>query len=119
LDLVGIKDSITKQKINVGYASWSLITGGVIALVVTRFKRRTLYMICTVSLLIVYTGWTISMKYATTAEKAGGHNAAASAASLFFIFAYQPAYNIGFNALTYSELHFFRPFSGMCKGFFD
>lgn len=106
MEMIGIKDSITKQKMNVGYASWSLVTGGVVALVVTRFRRRTLYMICTISLLLVYTGWTISMQKATTAEDAGGHNGAASAASAFFIFAYQPCYNIGFNALTYSKFRF-------------
>jgi len=103
--MIGIKDSLTKQKMNVGYAAWSLLTGLVISLVVTRFKRRTLYMSCTISLLLVYTGWTVSMQKATTAEKAKGHNGGASAASAFFIFAYQPCYNIGFNALTYSEFN--------------
>jgi hypothetical protein len=104
MKMIGIKDSLTKQKLNVGYAAWSLVTGGIAALVVTRFKRRTLYMLCTLSLLVVYTGWTIAFKYAVTADKAGGHNGPASAASAFFIFAYQPCYNLGFNALTYSKL---------------
>ena len=108
MKMIGIKDALTKQKLNVGYAAWSLVTGGVVALIVTRFKRRTLYMLCTLSLLVVYTGWTIAFKYATTADKAGGHNGAASAASAFFIFAYQPCYNIGFNALTYSTLSFLQ-----------
>lgn len=103
MKMIGIKDSLTKQKLNVGYAAWSLVTGGAVALIVTRFKRRTLYMICTLSLLVVYTGWTIAFKYAVTANNAHGHNGPASAASAFFIFAYQPCYNIGFNALTYSE----------------
>ena len=102
MKMIGIKDALTKQKLNVGYAAWSLVTGATVAFIVTRFKRRTLYMWCTLSLLVVYTGWTIAFKFATTADKAGGHNGGASAASAFFIFAYQPCYNIGFNALTYS-----------------
>lgn len=106
MSMIGIKDSITKQKMNVGYASWSLVTGLVVSLVVTKFNRRTLYMLCTISLLIVYTGWTIAFQKATAAEHAHGHNGAASAASAFFIFAYQPCYNIGFNALTYSKFKF-------------
>lgn len=112
MTMIGIKDSITKQKLNVGYACWSLVTGAFVALIVTRFKRRSLYMLCTLSLLAVYTGWTISMQKATTAEKAKGHNKGASIASAFFIFAYQPCYNIGFNALTYSKFRnsfFFSP----------
>lgn len=108
--MVGIESAMTKQKMNVGYAAWSLITGAAVALVVMRFQRRTLYIICTLALLLIYTGWTICFKYAIQADEAGGHNAAASDASIFFIFAYQPAYNIGFNALTYSksEVSFFR-----------
>jgi len=104
MKMIGVKDALTKQKLNVGYAAWSLVTGTIVALIVTKFRRRTLYMVCTLSLLAVYTGWTVSMQKATTAEKSGHHNAAASAVSAFFIFAYQPCYNIGFNALTYSML---------------
>ncbi|KAL1602709.1 hypothetical protein SLS60_006130 [Paraconiothyrium brasiliense] len=116
MKMIGIKDALTKQKLNVGYAAWSLVTGGVIALVVTRFKRRTLYMLCTLSLLVVYTGWTIAFKYAVTADKAGGHNGPASAASAFFIFAYQPCYNIGFNALTYTYMVEVWPYMERSRG---
>lgn len=116
MSMIGIKDSITKQKLNVGYAAWSLVTGAAVALVVTRFNRRTLYMICTISLLMVYTGWTVAMKKATQAEDADGHNAAASAASAFFIFAYQPCYNIGFNALTYTYMVEIWPYMERSRG---
>ncbi|CAI6340973.1 unnamed protein product [Periconia digitata] len=116
MTMVGIKEAITKQKLNVGYAAWSLITGLAVSLVVTRFKRRTLYMICTVSLLLVYTGWTICFQKAIVAEDAGGHNGAASAASMFFIFAYQPCYNIGFNALTYTYMVEVWPFMERSRG---
>jgi hypothetical protein len=116
MSMIGLKNSVTKQKMNVGYAAWSLVTGAIVALVVTRFKRRTLYMLCTISLLLVYTGWTVAMQKATTAEKAGGHNAAASAASAFFIFAYQPCYNIGFNALTYTYMVEIWPYMERSRG---
>lgn len=116
MSMIGIKDSHTKQQLNVGYAAWSLVTGAAVALVVTRFKRRTLYLTCTISLLMVYTGWTVAMQKATTAQKAGGHNGSASAASAFFIFAYQPCYNIGFNALTYTYMVEVWPYMERSRG---
>lgn len=33
---------------------------------------------------------------------------AAAIATIFFIFAYQPAYNLGYNALTYSKYSSFN-----------
>ncbi|PVI01474.1 general substrate transporter [Periconia macrospinosa] len=116
MSMVGIEESITKQKLNVGYAAWSLVTGLGVSLIVTRFKRRTLYMLCALSLLVVYTGWTVGFQKATTAQKAGGHNGAAAAASMFFIFAYQPCYNIGFNALTYTYMVEVWPFMERSRG---
>jgi hypothetical protein len=73
-------------------------------------------MICTVSLLLVYTGWTVGLQKATTAEKAGGHNGAASAACAFFIFIYQPCYNLGFNALTYTYMVEVWPYMERSRG---
>lgn len=46
----------------------------------------------------MYVGWTISMKFASTSD-----NDAAGWATIVFIFLYSPAYNIGYNALTYSK----------------
>ena len=43
------------------------------------------------------------MKEAKTALDAGRENKAAGVATIFFIFAYSPCYNIGYNALTYSK----------------
>jgi hypothetical protein len=44
------------------------------------------------------------MERAQTAKNAGTPNNAANIAVLFFIYAYSPCYNMGYNALTYSEL---------------
>lgn len=43
------------------------------------------------------------MERAQTAEQAGTPNQAANIAVLFFIYAYSPCYNMGYNALTYSK----------------
>jgi len=114
--MVGIKNSMEKQKVNLGYACWSLLTGFAVSLIVTKFRRRSLYMLCTISLLVVYTGWTVALQKATTAEDAGGHNNGASIASLFFMFAYQPCYNIGLNALTYTYMVEVWPYMERSRG---
>ena len=60
-----------------------------------KFRRRVMYMTCTLSLLTVYICWTVSMERTMTAEAAGSPNEAAGVAVLVFIFLYSPAYNIG------------------------
>jgi hypothetical protein len=97
LTLIGYTDSAFKGQLNVGLTCWNLINGVTISLLVMRFKRRSMYMVCTISLLCVYVGWTISMERFMTLQAA-----ATAKLTIFFIFAYQPAYNIGYNALTYS-----------------
>ncbi|KAK6063412.1 hypothetical protein SCUP234_07216 [Seiridium cupressi] len=104
LNMIGKTESLFKQQINVSIACWNLFNAAIIASVVTRFKRRRMYLICTISLLIVYISWTVSMERAMAALAAKEVNSAAGAATIFFIYAYYPAYNVGYNALTYTYL---------------
>ncbi|KAJ8120044.1 hypothetical protein ONZ43_g3146 [Nemania bipapillata] len=101
LEAIGQTSSVFKQKINVAIAAWSLVNGTIASLLVKRFRRRIMYLACTCSLLVVYISWTISMKYAIDGKNSGTLNTAAGGAVLFFIFAYSPCYNLGYNALTY------------------
>lgn len=103
LTLIGFKDSTYIQKINVSIACWSLFCGVTVSLLVTSIRRRVMYLACTCSLLCCYIAWTISMQQAQTAVAAGTPNNSANIAVLFFIYAYSPCYNMGYNALTYSE----------------
>jgi hypothetical protein len=60
-----------------------------------------MYLTCASCLLCVYIAWTISMeRFMTTKAQP------AAIATIFFIFAYSPAYNLGYNALTYSAYPF-------------
>jgi hypothetical protein len=52
LTQVGFTDPLVKGKLNVGLTCWNLINATGLALVVTRFKRRKMYLICTISLLV-------------------------------------------------------------------
>jgi hypothetical protein len=103
LEMFGRTESTVKQKVNLVNACWNLVCGFTIAMLVRRFKRRTMYLTCALSLVTVYVCWTISMERAVTAREAGRENKAAGGAVIVFIFLYAPAYNIGYNALTYSK----------------
>jgi hypothetical protein len=95
---MGYTDSKFKGKLNVGLTCWGLVNGVTIALFVKKFRRRVMYLTCTISLLCVYIGWTISMERFLNAKAE-----IAAKLTIFFIFAYSPWYNIGYNALTYSK----------------
>ncbi|KAI1827593.1 guanine deaminase [Xylaria intraflava] len=110
LGLIGRTDSVFKQKINVAIAAWSLVTGTITSILVKYFRRRVMYMLCTISSLLVYIGWTISMKYAIDGSNAAG------IAVLFFIFAYGPCYNVGYNALTYTYMVEIWPYAERSRG---
>lgn len=116
LAMIGHTDSVFKQKINLSVACWSLVCGFTFAMLVTRFKRRTMYLACTVSLLLVYISWTISMQQSMKALDEGGENKGAGVATIFFIYLYSPAYNLGYNALTYTYLVEIWPYAERSRG---
>lgn len=117
-DMMDYTSDYAKTRINLANACWSLINGTILALVVTRFPRRTMYMLSAGLMCLCFIAMTVSLQRlqvaedATARNKAAGidvvvKNKAAGIAALFFYFAYSPTYNIGNNALTYSK---FTPF---------
>ncbi|KAI1419750.1 guanine deaminase [Xylaria sp. FL1777] len=116
LEAIGQTDSVFKQKINVAIAAWGLVSGTIASLLVKRFRRRVMYLACTCSLLVVYISWTISMKYAIDGKNSGNLNTGAGGAVLFFIFAYSPCYNLGYNALTYTYMVEIWPYAQRSRG---
>ncbi|KAF8967480.1 hexose transporter [Flammula alnicola] len=111
LDNVGIHDNRTKNLINLATTCWGFFNATILALTVSRFKRRTMYLACTISLLLVFTGWTVaSARYAMDEDKP------ASRAVIAFIFLYSPCYNMAYNALTYTFLVELFPFHVRAKG---
>jgi Na+/melibiose symporter-like transporter len=103
LQIIGRDSSHFKQTINVTLSCWSLVCSFTASMFVRRFKRRHMYLACTASLLVVFTGYTISMERAITARESGQINNAAGTASIFFIYAYAPCYCLALNTLTYSR----------------
>lgn len=55
LEDVGITNNKTVNQINVANTCWGLLNGTLMPFIVYRFKRRTIYLACTISLLCVYT----------------------------------------------------------------
>ncbi|KAJ9151594.1 General substrate transporter [Coniochaeta hoffmannii] len=111
LKLIGYTDPAFQAKYNLGNQCWNLVSAITIALVVMRFKRRTMYLAAIVSILVVYVSWTICSALFVTTQS---HTAAKF--SLFWIYAYSPAYNLGFNALTYTYLVELFPFTQRARG---
>jgi hypothetical protein len=138
LDNVGIHDNRTKNLINLANTCWGFVNATILALTVSRLKRRTMYLVrttttnrlaslmytnamlqtCTISLLVVFTGWTVaSARYSIDGDQGSSKAVIAyvllrilySFTAIFtlnlprFIFLYSPCYNMAYNALTYSE----------------
>lgn len=116
LKMIGFEDAKYVQKINVSIACWSLVCGVTVSLLVTKIRRRVMYLACTISLLCCYIAWTVSMERAQTAAQAGTPNNSANIATLFFIYAYSPCYNMGYNALTYTYMVEVWPYAERSSG---
>jgi len=101
--MMGYTTSFAKTRINIANQCWSLINGTIIALFVTRFRRRWMFMLSSTCMLIVFIAMTVSFERLKFAQNHKFVNKQASIAALFFYFAYSPTYNIGNNALTYSK----------------
>ncbi|KAK7029379.1 hypothetical protein VNI00_014633 [Paramarasmius palmivorus] len=111
LDNVGITDKHTQSIVNLATTLWGFVNATFFALTASRFPRRVIYLCCTISLLLVFTGWTIaSARYNIDGDSAS------SKAVLAFIFIYSPCYNIAYNALTYTFLVELFPYHVRAKG---
>jgi fucose permease len=111
LKKIGITDSYTQVRYNVGTQAWGFLIALVMATITPRFPRRRMYLLCASCLLVVYTAWTIAQaRNRITGSPESGY------AVLVFIFLYQPAYCIGYNALTYVYMVELFPYYVRTKG---
>ncbi|PVI03494.1 hexose transporter-like protein [Periconia macrospinosa] len=115
-DMMGYTSNFAKTRINIANQCWSLFNGIIIALVVTRFRRRWMFMLSAASMCAVFTSMTISFNRLRVAKDAGTKNQSAAIAALIFYFAYSPTYNIGNNSLTYTYLVELFPYAQRTMG---
>jgi hypothetical protein len=111
LKQIGFTDPFVQNQINVGLQGWNMVVAFFLALVVSKFPRRTMYLLCASCLLCVYTGWTIAQ-----ARQMISGSYAAGITVIAFMFLYQLAYSIGYNALTYVYLVELFPYFARTKG---
>jgi sugar porter (SP) family MFS transporter len=115
-NLMGFTQQSVKARINVANACWGLINGTIIALIVTRFPRRKMYMLSATLMLLCFIAFTVSLQSVQAAAADGWRNSSAGIACLFFYFAFSPCYNIGNNALTYTYLVELWPYTHRSRG---
>jgi fucose permease len=60
LERIGIKDSHTQVRYNIGTEAWGFVMALIMAAVTPRFPRRRMYLLCASCLVCVYTAWTIA-----------------------------------------------------------
>jgi len=114
--LMGYTSDYAKTRINIANQCWSLMNAVVIALVVTRFRRRWMFMLSAGAMTMIFMSMTICFQRLQLAKSQGTTNKAAQIASLVFYFAYSPAYNIGNNSLTYTYLVELFPYAQRTMG---
>lgn len=100
LDSIGIKDQDTQTLINGILTIWNLVTSLGFSLVVNRFKRRTMFLISTVTMLVCYVIWTALQSTFEKQVDAGGEGSAAiGRAILAMVFLYNACFNIAWAPL--------------------
>lgn len=98
LNLIGFTDASFQAKYNLGNNCWGFVCAIAASVLVVKLRRRTMYLSAILTILTVYVSWTICSERFQDA-----HDEVAAKFSLFWIYAYSIGYNVGFNALTYSE----------------
>lgn len=114
--LMGYTTTYAKSRINVANQCWGLFNAVIIALTVTRFPRRWMFMLSAASMTLVFMAMTICFQRLQLAKSQGVKNQSAQIAALFFYFAYSPCYNIGNNSLTYTYLVELFPYAQRTMG---
>ncbi len=101
--LMGYTTSYDKSRINVANQVWGLVTATIFAsFVVARFKRRVMFLLAIVGMLLVFISMTISFSALADAKAHKVANKAAGISALFWYYAFNVPYNLGDNALVYS-----------------
>ncbi|KAL8366513.1 hypothetical protein RB595_005011 [Gaeumannomyces hyphopodioides] len=115
-EMMNFTTEYAKTRINLADKCWGFMNATILALVAVRFPRRKMFMSSAAAMLCVFTAITICFERLRTAKDAGGTNWSASYAALFFFFAYNAAYNLGNNALTYTFLVELWPYTHRSRG---
>jgi len=111
LDNIGIHDNKMKNIVNLARTSWKFLNGSLILSIAPRYPRRTMYLTCTISILVILSALTVA-----TADYSLNHRNLSAQVALALIFLHNPAYNVGFGSLDYSFVPEIFPFQLRASG---
>ncbi|KAI9158920.1 lactose permease [Paramyrothecium foliicola] len=115
-EMMNYTSSYAKSRINIANQCWGLLNATILAILVSRFPRRLMFLLSATGMLLVFTAITVAIYFLREAKDQGLTNPAASIAGLFFYFAFSPCYNLGNNALTYTYLVEIFPYAVRSRG---
>jgi hypothetical protein len=100
LDSIGITSQETQTLINGILTIWNLVTSLGFALLVNKFKRRTMFLTSTVCMLVCFIVWTaLESTFEKQVDNSGSGSPAVGRAILALIFLYNAAFNIAWAPL--------------------
>lgn len=113
LDSIGITDSRKQLMINGCLMIFNLATSASFALVVTRFKRRSMFIASVVGMFVSYLIWTVLSAINQERNYSQKSLANGVVAMIFFFYLF---HNVGLNGLPYLYVTEILPFSHRAKG---
>jgi hypothetical protein len=100
LDSIGITSQETQTLINGILTIWNLVTSLGFALLVNKFKRRTMFLTSTVCMLVCFIVWTaLESTFEKQVDNSGSGSPVVGRAILALIFLYNAAFNIAWAPL--------------------
>lgn len=113
LDSIGITDAREQLMINGCLMIFNLVTSASFALVVTRMKRRAMFISSAVGMFVSYLIWTVLSAFN---QERNFQDTALAKGVVAMIFVYYLFHNIGLNGLPYLYVTEILPFSHRAKG---
>jgi len=117
LDSIGYTGQQTQTLINGLLAIWSLVTCLFFSLIVNRFRRRTMFLTSTVTMLITFVIWTgLQSTYEKQVDAGGEGSPHLAKGVLAMIFLYSLAFNIGWTPLQVTYVVEILPYNLRARG---
>ncbi|RDW78372.1 general substrate transporter-4 [Coleophoma crateriformis] len=117
LDSIGYTSQDTQTLINGILTIWGLVTTFGFALLVNRFKRRTMFLASTIGMLVTYIIWTaLEATYERQTNLGGTGDPAIAKAVLAMIFIYNAAFAIGWGPLQVTYCVEILPYNLRARG---
>ncbi|KAL5115647.1 hypothetical protein ACEQ8H_006446 [Pleosporales sp. CAS-2024a] len=117
LDGIGIKDQGTQTLINGILTIWNLVTSIGFSLLVNKFRRRTMFLTSTATMLVCFIIWTaLESTFEKQVDKTGTGSPAVGRAVLAMIFLYNACFNIAWAPLQVTYVVEILPYQLRARG---